>query len=108
MYAHKLDVLKKHCESVGRRFDDIELSRGGDFIIATSKEDLAKKIQIIKPKNMSLEEFVQRNIVGFPEECLKKVEEFVDMGVTYFTISGSSRIREPELKLIAETVMSSL
>lgn len=107
-YAHKVDVLKHHCERVGRGFDEIELSWTGDFIIAVSKEALKKKVQIIKPKHISLGDYVRANIVGTPEVCLRKVEEYLGLGVTYFTINGFSKIREPELELIAKTVMSSL
>ena len=107
-YAHKLDVLTQHCESVGRRFDEIELSWTGDFIIDASKENLVKKIQLIKPKQMSLEDYVRANIVGTPEVCLKKVKEYLGLGVTYFTINGFSKIRKQELELIAETVMSQI
>jgi alkanesulfonate monooxygenase SsuD/methylene tetrahydromethanopterin reductase-like flavin-dependent oxidoreductase (luciferase family) len=89
-YAHKLDVLKQHCERVGRSFDEIELSWTGDFTIAMSKEALEKKIQMIKPKHMALEDYLQANIVGTPEACLRKVEEYLDLGVTYFTIGGFS------------------
>jgi alkanesulfonate monooxygenase SsuD/methylene tetrahydromethanopterin reductase-like flavin-dependent oxidoreductase (luciferase family) len=107
-YTHKLDILRQHCERVGRSFDEIELSWTGDFIIAASKEALAKKIQMIKPKRMALEDYVRANIVGTPEACLRKVQEYLGLGVTYFTIGGFSKLREPELKLIAETVMSHL
>ena len=107
-YDHKLDVLKQHCERVGRGFDEIEHSWTGDFIIAASKEALKKKVQIIKPKHISLGDYVWANIVGTPEVCLRKVEEYLGLGVTYFTLNGFSKIREPELELIAKTVMSSL
>jgi F420-dependent oxidoreductase-like protein len=107
-YARKLDILRQHCERVGRSFDEIELSWTGDFVIAASKEALAKKTQRIKPKRMPLGDYVRANIVGTPEVCLRKVEEYLSLGVTYFTISGFSLLQEPELKLIAETVMSRL
>lgn len=107
-YARKLDILKQHCEHVGRSFDEIELSWTGDFIIAASKDALAKKIQRIKPQRLAMGDYVRANIVGTPEACLRKVEEYLSLGVTYFTIGGFSLLREPELELIAETVMSCL
>lgn len=108
VYAHKLDVLRKHCDHVGRSFNEIELSWGGDFIIAATQDDLKRKIQKIKPNDMPLREYVERNIVGTPEECLRKMEEYMSIGVTYFTINGCSNIREREMELIADRVMPSL
>lgn len=107
-YAHKLDVLRRHCESVGRSFDEIEKSWTGDFIIAADKSDLTRKIQAIMPKGMLLADYVEANIVGTPEECLKKVEEYMGLGVTYFTVNGFSKIMKRELEMIAESVMPSL
>jgi F420-dependent oxidoreductase-like protein len=107
-YAQKLAVLRQHCARVGRPFEEIERSWSGDFVIAPSKDALAKKIPLIKPKPMALGDYVQANIVGTPETCLQKVKEYRDLGVTYFTISGFSKLQEPDLTLIAETVMARL
>ncbi len=107
-YANRLNVLRKYSERVGRSFDEIERSWIGDFIIDVDQDALKRKIQEIKPKGEPLEDYVQANIVGTPEECLKKVEEYKILGVTYFTINGFTKITEKELGLIAERVMPSL
>jgi hypothetical protein len=63
---------------------------------------------MIKPKHVSLKDCVWTDIVGTPDVCLRKVVEYLGLGVTYFTINGFSGIREQELELIAEKVMSRL
>ena len=88
--------------------DEIERSWVGDFIIAADKSELMRKIELIKPKGISLEDYKKVNLIGTPEECLNKIEEYMGLGVTYFTISGFTKITEKELKLIAESVMPSL
>jgi F420-dependent oxidoreductase-like protein len=107
-YEHKLNVLRKHCEAVGRRFNEIERSWTGDFITAANKIDLRQKIQQIKPPDTPVEDYVEANIVGTPEDCVKKMEAYTKLGVTYFTISGFSKIREKDMDLIAKRVMPSL
>ncbi len=108
VYAQKLAVLRQHCERVKRPFEAIECSWTGDFVIAPTQDALAQKISRIKPPSLALKDYVQANIVGTPEDCLRKVEEYMSVGVTYFTINGFSRLQEPDVERIAETVMARL
>lgn len=107
-YSRRLDKLMQHCETVGRDYHEIEKSWTGDFVIAVDKDDLARRIEQTKPEAMPFNDFADSNIVGTPDECLRKVQKYLDLGVDYFTISGFSKTTKRDLELIAEKVMPSL
>jgi F420-dependent oxidoreductase-like protein len=107
-YSRRLDKLMQHCETVGRDSDEIEKSWTGDFVIAMDKDYLTRKIGQVKPEALPLKDFVDSNIVGTPDECLRKVQQYLDLGVDYFTISGFSKLTKRDLELIAEKIMPSL
>lgn len=91
LYKRKLDVLEKYCNEIGRSFRDIEKTWFGFLTIAKNKQELRRKIELQRPRpeDASYEaykEYEKRtsNIVGTPEECMTRLQEYVDMGVTYF------------------------
>ena len=87
-YKHKLKVLERHCSAVGRDFREIEKScwPGGQVFIAPDQKELDEKIAKWKPKGVSLEDFKARNLVGTPDECIEKIQTYVDLGVTCFML----------------------
>jgi len=50
------------------------------------------KAHIIKPELMSIEEYLASNIIGSPTDCLEKIEQYLELGVIYFTINGFTKI----------------
>lgn len=70
-YAHKLAILKQHCERIGRDLATLKLTYLGTISVA---EDPAK---------------VQRNpnkhfVAGTPDEVTRELEQFTQLGVTHF------------------------
>ncbi len=88
LYKHKLQVLEKHCKTVGRDFREIEKScwPAGQIIIAANQKELQKKIQKLKPKSVTQEDFKKNSLVGTPAECLERVRSYADLGVGYFLL----------------------
>jgi F420-dependent oxidoreductase-like protein len=105
-YKHKLNVLKHHCESVGRQFDDIEQScwPTGQIFIGENKRELLKKIRKKLPEGFSLNNFVKTSFVGTPEDCIKLLQPYVKMGVTQFMLFFGDLPELDGLKLFAEKV----
>jgi alkanesulfonate monooxygenase SsuD/methylene tetrahydromethanopterin reductase-like flavin-dependent oxidoreductase (luciferase family) len=108
LYRHKLAVLKKHCARSKRNLADIEKSWAGDVIVASTMNQALRKAHTIKPQSMSLADYISSNIVGSPDDCLEKMENYLELGVTYFTINGFSKISQHELLLIARDIFPSL
>jgi alkanesulfonate monooxygenase SsuD/methylene tetrahydromethanopterin reductase-like flavin-dependent oxidoreductase (luciferase family) len=88
-YKHKLEVLTKHCDSVGRRVSSVKKSWQGGLIIGRNNAELKSKIQsAVKNGNASSSEIESHSIiVGTPEQCIQRIGEYVDIGVDRFMLS---------------------
>lgn len=93
---HKLDVLKKHCEHVGRDYNEVGKSLVcGPFVFVTDSEEelrahLAEKA---REDNMSVEEYVALSRqhapgswVGYPEDIIERLQFFIGLGFDYFQV----------------------
>ena len=85
-FARKMRILKKHCKSVNRDFNEIQKSWVGEVIIDEDDGALARKIEALKPKQTPLEEYSKPRIIGSPEKCVEKVSQYVREGATLFIL----------------------
>jgi F420-dependent oxidoreductase-like protein len=106
LYKNKLKVLESHCSTVGRDFQEIEKScwPGGQVVIARNRGELRGKIVREKPKSVALEDFEKTSLIGTPDECTKKLQPYVDLGVTHFMLFFGDLPNLGSLRLFAETV----
>ena len=106
-YRRKLNVLEKHCEAVGRRFDEIEKScwpAGQIFIGADIDEMVSQWV----PKGVSLEDFMQTSFVGTPEDYIKLLQPYASLGVTQFMLFFGDLPSLDGLRLFAEKVVQKM
>jgi F420-dependent oxidoreductase-like protein len=87
-YKHKLTVLKRHCENVGRDFNKIERIAwlSGQVIVVKSPKEAQDKVEKFKPQETPLEEFRRGTLVGTPKDCQAQIQRYADLGVTYFML----------------------
>jgi alkanesulfonate monooxygenase SsuD/methylene tetrahydromethanopterin reductase-like flavin-dependent oxidoreductase (luciferase family) len=62
-----------------------------------------------------LSQYRKRHLIGTPEECLKKIQQLMDIGVTYFIFSIRAARHIPDLvagkeslRLLAENIINPL
>jgi F420-dependent oxidoreductase-like protein len=110
LYKHKLEVLESHCSAVGRDFQEIERScwPGGQVVIARNKEELRGKIMHEKPKSVTLKDLERTSLIGNPDECVKQLQQYVDLGVTHFMLFFGDLPAFSSLGLFAETVANKM
>jgi F420-dependent oxidoreductase-like protein len=106
LYQHKLKVLESRCSTVGRDFQEIEKScwPGGQVVIARNQGELRGKIVREKPKIIALKDFERTSLIGTPYECVRKLQQYVDLGVTHFMLFFGDLPNLSGLRLFAETV----
>ena len=109
-YERKLEVLKGHCKLVDRNFGDIEKScwPAGQIFIGENRKELEKSVYQCKPKDVSLDEFMQTNFVGNPEECSNCLQNYVDIGVTQFMLFFGDFPALNGLRLFAKEVIPAM
>lgn len=102
-YAHKMEVLKKHCTSVKRDINEIMKSLLLPVIIDRNSERARKKVQQIKPRQISGNSFKTR-IVGNPDECIQRIKEYQKLGMTHFLIELETMTTEERQLFVDEVI----
>jgi F420-dependent oxidoreductase-like protein len=96
MVAHKYDVLRQHCERVGRPFEAITRSNDVGILIAANERELAAK------KERYGGDF---DLVGTPDAIVEGLQRYARVGSQYVTFHmPDAREIEPIL-LLGETVV---
>jgi F420-dependent oxidoreductase-like protein len=79
--AHKVDVLHRHCEELGRDPSDITVSRLSTLVLTASADETASTRDFLR--QVTGEEPTTSDI-GTPDELVARVEELAAAGVQYF------------------------
>jgi F420-dependent oxidoreductase-like protein len=105
-YEHKLRVLERYCREIGRDAQEIEKScwPGGQVLVDLNEKDLGERTRQIKPKNVSMNDFKKTNLIGTPEECLRKMQPYMELGVTFFMMFFADLPSMKSMRIFAETV----
>ena len=99
-FKRKVEVLERHCRSIGRRPDEIVKSVTLELILGKDKEE-ARKRERQAPPSVSPE----TRFVGTPSRCITLLQRFMDLGASYFMIHIEDLL--PSLELFENGVMSS-
>lgn len=89
-FVHKSEVLRGHCEAVGRDFDSVVRTHGPDCRIFD--DDAAMRAWLDSPGGGHLwgrdphADYVRDNFVGTAEQVTEKVQAFVDAGCREFVL----------------------
>jgi F420-dependent oxidoreductase-like protein len=86
-FKERYKVLRKFCTNYGREYDQIKKSWTGEVVLASGKDELYRKISKllrIRGYEGKVEQYIERNLVGTPDEICSKVEEYASLGVEYF------------------------
>lgn len=81
----KLNILKEHCKSVGRDYNSILKTKLGIIVVEDEKQTSEKKIEKIF-KGMPEEQIRELAIHGTPEDVLRQIESFEQVGIQYLIV----------------------
>ena len=82
----KIEVLKGHCEKVGRNFDDIVKSTSIEPLIMLKKGEAAGPYLERYRGNQSVEDFQKRAFIGEPGQLVERLRGLVNAGAEYVII----------------------
>lgn len=106
-FAHKCEVLKRHCAEVGRDYDEITKTWSPDLFIRETEAEL----KAADPQSLWGEPFDSwkaGNLVGTPEQVAEKLQTYVDLGVGGVVPWCRDYPDDTSLRLFAEKVMPEL
>mgnify|MGYP001792995415 CR=1 FL=1 len=105
-YKHKLDVLREHCDNVGRDYNSIVKSSHNFISLIPPGED-PDKVTAPHRHGASFEDFSKRNVVGTPQQMVDYFGSLRDTGIEYFVIYFRNDLtRFDTIQMFAEEVMS--
>ncbi len=82
---HKLDVLRGHCETLGRDYDTIIRSTNINLFLLKPGDDPEKATEQARSRsNVSYEVFSRMALVGTPDQVVERLQQYKDVGVNYF------------------------
>lgn len=95
-FKHKLNVLKGHCEAVGRDINEIILTAGGVVALRQTEAD-AQAIAQASP--------FSTNTIGTPEQVTEQLRAYTDVGVTHFILRFADFPQQAGVQLFIEQVL---
>jgi len=78
----KLDILKGHCDTVGRNYDDIIKSTSLDLLLLEDGADRDAAIEANRGA-LSFERFRNQFLIGGVEEVSERIQNLIDVGIEY-------------------------
>ena len=99
VYTHKLNVLRKHCDSVGRDFDEITKTWSCEVTALASTEAEAKRILDASPYTQA------EPVYGTPEQVADQLRAFVDVGVDHIIVRLVDFPKTDGIQMFIEEVM---
>ncbi len=85
--AHKVDVLHRHCQNLGRDPAEIEVTQLSSILSAADATSLTARVEELRSRRQSPEEFVERSMAGSVEEHIDRFGRLADAGVDTVIVS---------------------
>lgn len=104
-YEQKLAVLKRHCETYERDYDEIEKSWFGRCVIRETEEEVDELLELVprfRPENLDDD---ITHLVGTPESVVDQIQEFADLGVSEVVVEFIDFPRTDGAALFADEVI---
>lgn len=101
---HKLEVLKRHCDAVGRDAEEIEVSEQCIVVLGKDEADLKQRLAFAKGMLGSVFDIDKTGLVGTPAQLVEQIEARRKQGVTLFTMLFGDLNAAETLELFAERV----
>ncbi|HEY7032451.1 MAG TPA: LLM class flavin-dependent oxidoreductase [Thermomicrobiales bacterium] len=101
---HKLAVLRRHCEEIGRPYDAILRSHFTTWLILAETDAAARaKLDRYYPSGLTDEQRLTR-IVGTPDRIVPYFQTLADAGIQYFVVQIMDARDEETFRLLAREV----
>ena len=86
----KISLVKEYCKSIGRNHNEIQYSVVLPCILIESEEKVNQTLIEYKRKDKTIQEYIQYLVggitVGTPENIVKGLKEYANIGVSHFVI----------------------
>ena len=101
----KYEVLKRHCEDLGRDVNEIRLSQQTVCVLVNNENELEEKLEKGQRRYGFFGDVGKLGIVGTPEQCIRKIKADQEKGISKYTIFFSDVLKKETLELFAREVI---
>lgn len=101
VYKRKLEILRGHCDAIGRNDADIMKTWSAEAIAVAKTEDEARRISQASP-------YQNGPIFGTPAQIAEQLQAFVDLGVEHFAMRFVDFPETTGMELFVQEVMPRL
>jgi F420-dependent oxidoreductase-like protein len=102
-FRHKLDVLSRHCDGVGR--DPAEIRKSVTFRAVLDEDQNAARERAVEVYGENPPEMIRNMlIIGTPEQCVERLREYADVGVGDFLLGAMPPLDWQSIELVAGAV----
>ena len=109
IFKHKIEVLQRHCEAIGRDPNTIERSVSLPPVLSKDRSKLdAMLADMASRRAMNIEEAKATMLWGSPDDAIKKIRAYRDIGVTHIILSLRAPYDPSQLDLYANEVIPAL
>ena len=84
-YKERRGILENECDEIGRNPNAIKRSWLGYAVLGKNEGEVNNRLSSIKPRSLTREQ-VANEIVGTTDTCVRKIGEYVDLGVSEFLL----------------------
>jgi alkanesulfonate monooxygenase SsuD/methylene tetrahydromethanopterin reductase-like flavin-dependent oxidoreductase (luciferase family) len=106
VFKHKIEVLASHCGAIGRDPDTIEKSVSLPPVLSKDRSKLdAMLADMAGRRAMTIEEAKTAMLWGTPDDAIKKIEAYRDLGVTHIILSLRAPYDPAQLELFVREVL---
>jgi len=99
----KFEVLRSHCDEIGRDYDAITRSNHLSVLLAESEPDLAAKRERYSDFPAG------PPVIGTPEQVIARLQEYIDVGTQYIIVDLADWQEDTEsIRRFAQMVMKPL
>jgi len=102
----KLRVLDMYLTKIGRALSSVQRSWAGDCVISQDPEEVKSTVK--KLRGDQAETFTSSNLVGTPDQVLERIQQYIDVGISYFMCAFPDYSNLESLRLFAEEVVPML
>ena len=84
---HKVDVLHRHLDDLGRDRDEVAVTHLAPTLVGDDHRDLATRVEALRPRRVDPEAFRAQVSAGTVDDQVGRVRELVGVGVTEVIVS---------------------
>jgi F420-dependent oxidoreductase-like protein len=101
---HKLDVLKQHCEEIGRDYNTIRRTTLIDYCAIAETEEAAIAKLTMEERN-NLDELLPESLIGTPAMIRERLREYEEAGIQEIIIRFVDAVQLDSIRMFAQECM---